>query len=455
MSSLALYSDCIHRADFSVSRKAALPKVALLSLCLAVLGAHAQTITYTPTTPQAASDVVPAGVGAIKVIVMGGAGGAGAYDGILGGKGAAGTQVDAIIRVQPGQTITALAAGGGKGGSTYARNPPSLSGGAGGSGAGAGGNGAAMGPIAVSGGGAGGGGASSLNVGGSWVLAGGGGGGGGDSYQAAPVADASAIALFTPEVSECATPATGNAGIQSTGDGGGGGGGGGGYQGAAGTGGTFGLDGVQSAGPGGMGGSCTYGSGTNTITNPVATVPGAPTTPAPAVDPSPNGADGLVSFEYIYQPTITIACDKSALTDGPNQQSVCTVTASTPAPVGGLLVPFTISAADPQYSTSSCSSPVMIPEGQTQAPACTIVAANNQIAGEAPVTVVLQITDSNDYLTGSPAQASVVITNDDNTVTPPVAAQPVPTLGSWGTLLLTALLVVSVWVRRKALIAGR
>lgn len=427
----------------------------MLALCLAFVGAHAQTISYTPTTPQTAPDVVPAGVGAIKVIVRGGAGGAGAYDGVLGGKGAAGTQLDAIIRVQPGQTITALAAGGGKGGSTYARNPPSLSGGAGGSGAGAGGNGAAMGPIAVSGGGAGGGGASFLNVGGSWVLAGGGGGGGGDSYLAAPVADASAVALFTPEVAACATPAAGNAGIQSTGDGGGGGGGGGGYQGAAGTGGTFGLDGVQSAGPGGMGGSCTYGSGTNTITNPAASVVGAPTTPSPGVDPSSNGADGLVSFEYIYQPTITIACDKSALTDGANQQSLCTVTASTPAPVGGLFVPFTQSAADPQYSTSSCSSPVMIPDGQTQAPACTVVAANNLIAGEAPVTVVLQISDGNDFLTGNPAQASVVITNDDNTVTPPVKAQPVPFLGAWSTLLLTAMLGVLVWVRRKALIVGR
>lgn len=449
MSAPFFHSDRTLPATFVTASKAALQAATLLALCLAGTATHAQAITYTPTTPQTAADVVPAGVGAIKVIVRGGAGGAGAYDGIVGGKGAAGTQVDAIIRVQPGQTITAVAASGGQGGATYGRSP---SGGTGGNGAGAGGNGAAMGPSFVSGGGAGGGGASFLNVGGAWVRAGGGGGGGGDSFRAPPVADASAIALFTPEVAACATPAPGEAGIQGTGDGGGGGGGGGGYQGAAGSGGTFGIDTAQSAGSGGMGGSCTYSAALNTISSPVATVPGSPTTPPPNTDPAPNGVDGLVSFEYIYQPTITIACDKSALTDSANQQSVCTVTASTPAPAGGLSVPFTISAADPQYSTQSCSSPVVIPEGQTQAPACTIIANDNQVAGEAPVTVTLQITDSNNYLTGSPAQASVVITNDDKgTVTPPVATpQPVPSLGGWATLLLTGMVGALVWMRRKA-----
>ena len=450
MSNPIFHRDRTLPAALFAPRGAILPTAALLALCLASAGAHAQTITYTPTAPQTAPDVVPAGVGAIKVIVKGGAGGAGSYDGVVGGKGAAGSQVDAIIRVQPGQTITAVAAGGGQGGSTYGRSS-TLSGGTGGSGTGAGGNGAAMGPSFVSGGGAGGGGASFLNVGGAWVRAGGGGGGGGDSFRAAPVADASAIALFTPEVAACATPAPGSAGLQGPGDGGGGGGGGGGYQGAAGTGGNFGIDTAQSAGSGGMGGSCTFSSAPNTVTNPVATVPGAPTAPIPNTDPAPNGVDGLVSFEYIYQPTITIACDKSALTDSANQQSVCTVTASTPAPTGGLSVPFTISAADPQYSTQSCTSPVVIPEGQTQAPACTIIATDNQVAGEAPVTVTLQITDGNDYLTGSPAQASVVITNDDSdTVTPPATPQPVPSLGGWATLLLTGVLGALVWMRRKA-----
>lgn len=411
--------------------------------------AQAQTVTYTPTAPQGAPDVVPAGVEAIRVIVTGGAGGAGAYDGVPGGRGAAGTEVQAIVRVQPGQTITAIAAGGGQGGATTAR-AADLTGGPGGSGNGAGGDGAAMNTVAVSGGGGGGGGASFLNVGGAWVRAGGGGGGGGDSNRAPPVAEASAVALFTPEASVCAVPAQGAPGLRGTLDGGGGGGGGGGYQGAAGTGGNFGRDGSVSAESGGMGGSCTLSAGTNTISSATATVPGEPTVPTGRVDPSPNGVDGLVSFEYIFQPTLTIACDPSALTDSAGQQAVCTVTASTAAPSGGISVPFAISAADPQYSTQNCSSPVVIPEGATQAPACIIIANDNQTAGEAAVTVSLQISDSDDYLIGTPAEASVVIRDDDTSTGAPVATpQAVPSLSGWASLLLTGVLAGLAWMRRK------
>lgn len=433
----------------SVLRKASLPNAALLALCLVSAMAQAQTITYTPTAPQGTPDVVPAGVGAIRVTVTGGAGGAGSYDGPPGGRGGAGTQVQAVVRVQPGQTITAIAAGGGQGGATYGR-PPDLTGGPGGSGNGAGGDGAAMNVGFISAGAGGGGGASFLNVGGAWVRAGGGGGGGGDSYRAPPVVDASAVALFTPEASACAVAAPGEPGLRGTVDGGGGGGGGGGYQGAAGTGGNFGQDGLVSAEAGGMGGSCTLSAGANTIRNPVATVPGSPTAPVGVTDPSTNGIDGLVSFEYIFQPTLTIACDPSALTDSAGQQAVCTVTASTAAPSGGISVPFAISAADPQYSTQNCSSPVVIPEGATQAPACIIIANDNQIAGEAPVTVSLRISDSDDYLTGTPAEASVVISDDDTSTVAPIATpQAVPSLSGWASLLLTGMLACLAWMRRK------
>ncbi|TDS84483.1 hypothetical protein EDF71_102130 [Comamonas sp. JUb58] len=445
---------CTSPATRFALHKSVLPTAGLLALCLASAAAQSQTITYTPTTPQVAPDVVPAGVGAIRVIVTGGAGGAGSYDGVPGGRGAAGTQVEAIVRVQPGQTITAIAAGGGQGGATYARDAD-LTGGPGGSGQGAGGDGAARNVGFISAGAGGGGGASFLNVGGAWVRAGGGGGGGGDSFRAPQVADASAVALFTAEAVACAVPASGEPGLRGTVDGGGGGGGGGGYLGAVGTGGNFGQDGGPSAEPGGMGGSCTLSAGSNTISNPTASVPGAPTAPVGITDPATNGIDGLVSFEYIFQPTVTIACDPSALTDSAGQQAVCTVTASTAAPSGGLSVPFSISAADPQYSTQNCSSPVVIPEGATQAPACTIIANDNQVAGEAAVTVSLQISDSDDYLTGTPAEASVVISdNDSNTGTPVATPQAVPSLSGWASLLLTGVLACLAWMRRKT-IMGR
>lgn len=118
-------------------------------------------------------------------------------------------------------------------------------------------------------------------------------------------------------------------------------------------------------------------------------------------------------------------------------------------------MPFSISAADPQYSTQNCSSPVVIPEGATQAPACTIIANDNQVAGEAAVTVSLQISDSDDYLTGTPAEASVVISdNDSNTGTPVATPQAVPSLSGWASLLLTGVLACLAWMRRKT-IMGR
>ena len=447
-----------------LARKTAL----LVALTLGSGWAGAQTLTYTPSSPQAAPDVVPAGVGAIKVTVLGGAGGSGSYDEKTAGNGAPGTQVAAVIRVQPGQSITVVAGAGGKGGTTYGVPlvPKPERGGLGGSGDGAGGRGATVGLGGESGGGGGGGGASSLTIGNTWVRAGGGGGGGGDSYLSGNVVSAAVAAQFTADAPACATPAPGAVGVphpNATDDGGGGGGGGGGYQGAAGAGGSYGLDGNNGnriAESGGMGGSCTLSTAPNTISSPVASVPGAPTL-FTWTDPSASGVDGSVTIEYVFQPIVTLACDKTALTDSANQQAVCTVTLSEPAPAAGLSVPFTLSAANPQYSTQSCASPVLIAAGQTQAPACTIVAANNRVAGEAPVTVALQIEGGNDYLTGTPDQASILITNDNidertpPTPPPPAVAQPVPTLGAWGSLVLTALLGLLAFMRRKTLAGMR
>lgn len=148
-------------------------------------------------------------------------------------------------------------------------------------------------------------------------------------------------------------------------------------------------------------------------------------------------------------PVVNVACTTSELFDSPNQQSVCTITSSTPAGSSGLNVNLTAPGANPRY-TSDCLASITIPAAQTSAQ-CTITATANTVPGDGDVTATLAIaaaSNVNDYTIGvTPAQ--VVIKNDDEAVvTPP---QAVPTLGEWPLVMLASVVAMlgATRVRRR------
>ncbi|MCS4292726.1 putative repeat protein (TIGR01451 family) [Comamonas sp. BIGb0152] len=139
-------------------------------------------------------------------------------------------------------------------------------------------------------------------------------------------------------------------------------------------------------------------------------------------------------------PVVSVACTPSELFDSPNQQSVCTITSSTPAGSSGLNVNLTPPAANTRY-TSDCSTSVTIPAAQTSAQ-CMITATANTVAGDGDVTATLAIaapSNTNDYTIGvTPAQ--VVIKNDDESGG--TTAKAVPTLGDWSLILMGSMIAL-------------
>ncbi|WP_313302895.1 IPTL-CTERM sorting domain-containing protein [Diaphorobacter sp.] len=242
-------------------------------------------------TPGLWTYEVPAGTGTLRVMVKGGAGGAGGWDDAHGGDGAGGTVVTATISVRGGEKVEIVVGEGGQGtpgdfmagdAGAHAAGEPKY--GDGGIGGGttqglpmAGGSGGHMGDKGISPGGAGGGGGSYIKINGAIVLAGGGGGGGSNSVVRGaqdewriPADAAQNTLVMNQQDGACLTPENGGDGeAPDTGvDGSGGSGGGGSYAGHAGQGGNNGIDRTtaQNGEPGKSGESCTLDAGYHKIT---------------------------------------------------------------------------------------------------------------------------------------------------------------------------------------------
>lgn len=276
---------------------------------------------------------VPAQVNQLRVVVAGAAGGAGGWDDALGGAGAGGTIVTALIAVQGGETVSIVVAEGGEGSLGTPKINPNKGAAGGGDGTrqtadslqaaipGAGGKGGDIGSVGSSPGGAGGGGASALFVAGAAVVAGGGGGGGSnsriainDSWNIAGKDAENTLALRIEDAT-CSALASGrpgeaaNATAKGTTDGAGGSGGGGGYGIHVGAGGAGGKDGRVIRGgynpePGESGGSCTLSAGRYKVSDATAAL-GEPTPPGPTKGPTqPDGANGYVHITALITPVI-------------------------------------------------------------------------------------------------------------------------------------------------------
>lgn len=131
------------------------------------------------------------------------------------------------------------------------------------------------------------------------------------------------------------------------------------------------------------------------------------------------------------QPVLTVACTPAALNDSPGNIATCTITSDEVAPAGGLSVALTPPPGGPRYSTT-CASPLTIPEGQKTAQ-CTITAIANTIVGDGSVDATLALLAGTGYTLGATPSATVTINDDDKVA----SVQPVPTLGEWALMLLS------------------
>lgn len=116
-------------------------------------------------------------------------------------------------------------------------------------------------------------------------------------------------------------------------------------------------------------------------------------------------------------PAVSLACDKTDITDSPSQTSTCSVTLSRPLSVD-LSVPITTPASNSRYSTN-CVSPLVIPAGETVA-RCAITANPNNDPGDGNVTASIGLIDPGQihhavdaYLTYGSTQLTVNVNNDD------------------------------------------
>lgn len=143
-------------------------------------------------------------------------------------------------------------------------------------------------------------------------------------------------------------------------------------------------------------------------------------------------------------PVVNLACTPNMLLDSSGQESTCTVTLNSPAPVGGISVDLTPPAGNERY-TSNCMSPAIIAAGSTES-ICTITAKPNTVVGDGSVTAVVQLLAGSGYSLGGNSQASVVV-DDDDLPANQGGVKPVPTLGQWALALMTMLIVAMGLIR--------
>ncbi|MBK6867384.1 MAG: IPTL-CTERM sorting domain-containing protein [Burkholderiales bacterium] len=132
-------------------------------------------------------------------------------------------------------------------------------------------------------------------------------------------------------------------------------------------------------------------------------------------------------------PLVSVACDRTALVDAEDNVTLCTLTSDELAPEGGLSVAIALPGSD-RY-TSTCVSPLTIPENETTA-TCTITAVPNFVVGDGDVVATLTVLAGEGYAPGDPASAEVTIADDDKAVTT-AGPTPIPTLSEWALILLS------------------
>lgn len=407
----------------------------------------ATTISFPRSTPAdpigtPITWTVPAGVTSLNVVATG-AGGGGGGAGIGGDAGGAGAVTTSTLSVVPGNTITVIVGGGGGGG----------------------------GDLSEPRGGGGGGGSSSINADTpNQIIAGGGGGGANSTNTKGGNAGGVDGAGSDGQGNGGAGGAAGVGGLGysepglpngtgGNGNGGAGGKGGGFIRGTpgAGVGSGSGGDGNTTTGGGGGGGYGGGGAGLGFGGGGAGGSTGpAGTTYATATNGGASGVAGQNGSVMIFYsepktapPNVSLVCTPTELTDSPSQVSTCTVTSDAAAGASGLSVNLTLPPSNLRYSTT-CASPIIIPAGG-KSTICTITASENTVVGDGDVTLDLSIaapTNPNDYVvTGTAAQ--ITVKDDDKTAPHPNAPTPVPTLEKWSVLILSLMLAIFTWSRRK------
>lgn len=166
--------------------------------------------------------------------------------------------------------------------------------------------------------------------------------------------------------------------------------------------------------------------------------------------------DSLI-INILPPPVISLSCTPASLTDSAGQIATCKVTADKTSTVD-LSVGLALPPTSPRYKTD-CVSPLAIPANSTVA-SCTISAEPNTTPNDGDVTAMLALADAvapapGAYTVGT-RSADVLIKDDDQVVTPPatVNAAPVPTLGEWAVMLLSAVVAgfAAVGLRKRKLV---
>ena len=175
-----------------------------------------------------------------------------------------------------------------------------------------------------------------------------------------------------------------------------------------------------------------YYWGEPAYTQPVATMP-------------PGGTQtATIANRLVHLPVATVSCTPNSLPDKEDQVATCTVALSGEVPAAGLDINFTLPAAGNSRYTTSCTSPLHV--GATLPTAsCTVTATPNTTPGDGSVVATLTLLPGAGYALGSPASATVTITDDDAGK----GLNAVPTLGKWALMLLGLVMAGSAGWRRR------
>lgn len=143
--------------------------------------------------------------------------------------------------------------------------------------------------------------------------------------------------------------------------------------------------------------------------------------------------ESTISIQNDDQFAVNLVCSPTEIFDSPNQIVTCTVSANAPAPQGGLSVVITPPPAHSRY-TSTCASPLQIPEGASSV-SCTLTATPNTVAGDGDIPVEFALQAGTNYGLGDSVQANVTVRDDDSGGVAGTIKQ-VPGLGWLGVLVL-------------------
>ena len=135
---------------------------------------------------------------------------------------------------------------------------------------------------------------------------------------------------------------------------------------------------------------------------------------------TPTSATVRIDDDDLY--TVSLSCTPSELFDSPNNTAICTIASDYPAPAAGLTVALVPPAANARYQTT-CGTSVALAPGQSSE-TCTITATPNTVPGDGDVPATLSLAAppaGSGYQLGTPAQATVMVRDDDVAAVLPTA----------------------------------